>query len=433
MKEDTIIAMSTPAGNAGVAVIRISGEKAKEILQFLIKEHLDFEPRKMYLKTIHFGNLTDKCLVVYFKNPMSFTGEDVVEIQSHGGFLIAQKIIDAGISFGARLADRGEFSKRAFINGKMSIDQAEGIMDIINAENELQIQAGNNLSSGKLKQFVEELQSNLTDILAELEAKLDYPEYDYTDNENKQIQEKLISIKSKLEVLLSSQKDGLIIKNGVSIAIVGAPNVGKSSLLNTLTNTDKAIVTPVAGTTRDIIEGEYEYKGIFFRLFDTAGIHESEDIVEQIGINRAKQAIQDCSLILRVSSIDNICDIETNKPVIDIFNKSDLTSNINSEKYLPISTKTKENIEELKEVIFQKTVSSNIKSDQLYLTNTRHIECVKKALDSLNNAISIFNETTMDILSSELKAVWFSLGEITGTTSDEKIIDRIFSKFCLGK
>ena len=433
MNEDTIIAMSTPAGNAGVAVIRISGNKAKEILQSLIRENFDFEPRKMYLKSVYFGDLTDKCLVVFFNNPISFTGEDVVEIQSHGGFLIAQKIIDAAISFGARLADKGEFSKRAFINGKISIDQAEGIMDLINAESELQLKAGNNLFQGKLKENIENLQTELTDILAELEAKLDYPEYEYLDEENNLIKEKLSSISDKLNKMIDSGKEGLIIKNGVSVAIVGAPNVGKSSLLNALTNSDKAIVTSIAGTTRDVIEAEYEYKGIIFRLFDTAGIHESDDIVEKIGIDRAKKTIENSSLIVRVSDENNICKIETDKPYIDIFNKSDITENIDKSKYLPVSAKTKENLNELKELIFKKTISSNINADQLYLTNTRHIECVKKALSSIENAINIFNNTTMDIISSEIKSAWYYLGEITGSTSDEKIIDRIFAKFCLGK
>ncbi|MBR1988287.1 MAG: tRNA uridine-5-carboxymethylaminomethyl(34) synthesis GTPase MnmE [Clostridia bacterium] len=433
MREDTIIAMSTPAGNAGVAVIRISGERAKEILQSLIRENIDFEPRKMYLKTVHFKDLTDKCLVVFFQNPMSYTGEDVVEIQSHGGFLIAQKIIEEGISLGARLADKGEFSKRAFVNGKISVDQAEGIMDLINAESELQLKAGNNLFQGKLKESIEIIQTQLTDILAELEAKLDYPEYEYSDNENQSIKNKLISISEDLNKMISSGKEGMIIKNGVSVAIVGAPNVGKSSLLNALTNTDKAIVTSIAGTTRDVIEAEYEYKGIIFRLFDTAGIHESDDVVEQIGIDRAKKTIENSSLIVRVSDKDNICDIKTDKPFIDIFNKSDITEDIDESSYIPVSAKTKENLNKLKEIIFQKTVSSNINADQLYLTNTRHIECVQNALNSIENALNIFDNTTLDIISSEIKSAWFFLGEITGTTSDEKIIDRIFSKFCLGK
>ena len=433
MREDTIIAMSTPAGNAGVAVIRISGERAKEILQSLIRENIDFEPRKMYLKTVHFKDLTDKCLVVFFQNPMSYTGEDVVEIQSHGGFLIAQKIIEEGISLGARLADKGEFSKRAFVNGKISVDQAEGIMDLINAESELQLKAGNNLFQGKLKESIEIIQTQLTDILAELEAKLDYPEYEYSDNENQSIKNKLISISEDLNKMISSGKEGMIIKNGVSVAIVGAPNVGKSSLLNALTNTDKAIVTSIAGTTRDVIEAEYEYKGIIFRLFDTAGIHESDDVVEQIGIDRAKKTIENSSLIVRVSDKDNICDIKTDKPFIDIFNKSDIAVEKDESSYIPVSAKTKENLNKLKEIIFQKTVSSNINADQLYLTNTRHIECVQNALNSIENALNIFDNTTLDIISSEIKSAWFFLGEITGTTSDEKIIDRIFSKFCLGK
>jgi len=321
---NTIVALATPAGNSGVAVIRISGEKSKQILQRLIKEEVDFEPRKMYLKNIHIKDYTDKCLVVYFCAPFSFTGEDVVEIQSHGGYLLAQNIIEEILSFGARLADKGEFSKRAFINGKMSLDQAEGIIDLINAESEMQAKTGSNLLCGKLKDMIIDYQNQITEILAEIEAKLDYPEYEYSEIESSNVMENLNVLISSLKALIEDSKNGLIIKNGVRVAIVGAPNVGKSSLLNAMTKSNKAIVTNIAGTTRDIVEAEYEYNGIIFRLFDTAGIHESTDIVEQIGIDRAKQAIEDCDLVLKVSTPDEACAIETNKPFINVFNKSDL-------------------------------------------------------------------------------------------------------------
>ena len=432
---ETIVALATPAGNSGVAVIRISGEKAKEILQKLIHENLDFEPRKMYLKHVYIKDFSDQCLVVFFKSPYSFTGEDVAEIQSHGGYFLAEQIINECLLLGARLADRGEFSKRAFINGKMSLDQAEGIIDIINAESEMQAKSGTELLNGKLKDLISTYQQELTDILAELEAKLDYPEYDYSYEESSQVKMRLKNIENELNNLIVDSKNGLIIKNGVRVAIVGAPNVGKSSLLNALTKSNKAIVTNVAGTTRDVVEAEYEFNGIIFRLFDTAGIHESEDVVEKIGIERAKQILNDCDLVLKVSTPENTCDIETEKPFISVFNKSDMLkeNDIKNTDYFYVSVKNGENIENLKQLIFDKTVSLDINQNKFFLTNTRHIDCVRLAIKSIENALSIFDSTTFDIISSEIKSAWRHLGEVSGVVSDEAIIDKIFSKFCLGK
>lgn len=430
---ETIVALATPAGNSGVAVIRISGENSKTILQKMVKENLDFEPRKMYLKKVFAGDIVDTALVVYFAAPFSFTGENVAEIQVHGGYFLSQKIIEQAVSYGARLATAGEFSKRAFINGKMSVDQAEGIMDLINAESEMQAKVGSNLMQGKLKEKIEEYQNTLTEILAEIEAKLDYPEYEYTDDETSNIKLRLENLIDEFSALIAESKSGLMIKNGIKVAIVGAPNVGKSSLLNALTKSDKAIVTNIAGTTRDIVEAEYEFNGIIFRLFDTAGIHESTDIVERIGIDKALKTLDDADLVLKVSSPDDICEITTDKPYIEVFNKTDVLKGKRNEKYFYVSAINNENIDSLKQEIFNKTISGNLKSDKLYLTNTRHIDAVKLARTALENVVNIFDFTTMDIVSSEIKNAWNSLGEISGVTSDEAILDKIFSKFCLGK
>ena len=430
---ETIVALATPAGNSGVAIIRVSGDNSLSLLKSLTNENIEFEPRKMYLKNIFLGEITDKCLVVYFKSPFSFTGEDVVEIQSHGGYFLAQKIIDKLVELGARIADRGEFSKRAFINGKMSLDQAEGVIDLINAESEMQAKTGSNLLFGKLKELIETNQASLTDILADIEAKLDYPEYEYDETEVEKIKNKLQTIYNDLNDLIAQSKNGLLIKNGVKVAIVGAPNVGKSSLLNAMTKSNKAIVTNIAGTTRDIVEAEYEYNGILFRLFDTAGIHESNDVVERIGIDRAIETLNTCDLVLKISTKDDICEIETNKPFIEVFNKSDLISEKLNDNYFYVSATNNQNIDELKQEIFNKTITSDIKQNKLYLTNTRHIDAIKKACVSIQNAINIFDETTFDIISNEIKSAWSSLGEVSGVVSDEAIIDKIFSKFCLGK
>ena len=430
---ETIVSRVTPPGNAGVAIIRISGDKSKEILQKLIDENLDFEPRKMYLKTVKAEQLSDRCLVVFFKAPFSFTGEDVCEIHSHGGYLISQKIIEQSIALGCKMATNGEFSKRAFINGKMSIDQAEGIMDLINAETEMQAQNGSSLMQGKLKRKIEEYQSALTDILAEVEAKLDYPEYEFDISETSSIKEKLQELISEFDNLIEDSKNGIIIKNGVSVAIVGEPNVGKSSLLNALTKSDKAIVTNIAGTTRDVVEADYEYNGIVFKLFDTAGIHESDDVVEKIGIDKAIKTLENSDVVLKVSSPDSVCSIETNKPFINVFNKADLAEKISGAYDIFVSATENKNIEKLKEEIFKKTIKNDIKSDKLYLTNARHIDAIKQSKFTLENVIEIFDVMSMDVISSEIKSTWSLLGEISGVTSDEAIIDRIFAKFCLGK
>lgn len=430
---ETIVALATPAGNSGVAVIRMSGDKVKDIAKQIIDEDLEFKPRHMYLKEITCKGIKDTALVVYFSAPNSYTGEDVVEIQSHGGYFLAQKVIEQCMEYGAKLATPGEFSKRAFINGKMSIDQAEGVMDIINAESEMQAKQASNLLIGSLKDKITVFQNAITDILAELEAKIDYPEYEFTDDETNNLQEKLKTLKNDLFSMISNSKNGLKIKNGVNIAIIGAPNVGKSSILNTLTNSNKAIVTNIAGTTRDVVEAEYEYNGIIFRLFDTAGIHESNDIVEKIGIDRAKQTLSNADLVLLISDKNTPNTTETNKPFLKVYNKIDLFGENLDNTYINISAQTGENIDKLKQKIFDYTIGGKINENGFYLTNVRHIECIKNALKHIISACELFENMTIDIISAELKSAWLILGEISGTTTNEAIIDRIFSKFCLGK
>lgn len=436
MLEDTIVALATPPGKAGVAIVRVSGKLSHNILKGITKCDKDFLPRYMYLKDIYVNGIQDNALVVYFQAPNSYTGEDIAEIQCHGGYFIAQQVIIECQKLGARMAEAGEYSKRAFLNGKLSIDQAEGIIDIINAESEAQARAGSVLMQGKLFEIITNIQTELTDILAEIEAKLDYPEYEYTNNENNEILSRLITIKQKLIDLLSTKVSGLMIKNGVRIAIVGAPNAGKSSLLNALTNSDKSIVTDIAGTTRDIVEAQYVYNGIVFRLFDTAGIRESSDVVERIGIDRAIQSIQDADLVLKLIDISNPQDIEVNnKPTIIVYNKIDLSlkQEQSNDKTIYISAKDNINIEKLKQMIFNNTMDKGFNTSQFYLSNARHIECVNKAQIALSNSINTFNTTSLDFVVADIHACWQYLGEISGVNSNERIIDRIFEKFCLGK
>lgn len=436
MLEDTIVALATPPGKAGVAIVRVSGKLSHDILKGITKCDKDFLPRTMYLKDIYVNGIQDNALVVYFQAPNSYTGEDIAEIQCHGGYFIAQQVISECQKLGARMAEAGEYSKRAFLNGKLSVDQAEGIIDIINAESEAQARAGSVLMQGKLFEIINGLQTELTDILAEIEAKLDYPEYEYTDSENVEVLNRLQSIKQQLQDLLATKVSGMMIKNGVKVAIVGAPNAGKSSLLNALTDSDKSIVTDIAGTTRDIVEAEYIYNGIVFRLFDTAGIRESADVVERIGIDRAKQSINDADLVLNLIDLSNPQPIEiVDKPTITVYNKIDLstqsTQKVDSAIY--ISAKNNTNIEKLKKLIFDKTMVQGYNTSQFYLSNARHIDCVNAALNALNNAIDTFTTTSLDFVVADIHSCWQSLGEVSGVNSNERIIDRIFEKFCLGK
>lgn len=436
MIEDTITAIATPPGKAGVAIVRISGEKSEKILKEISKTSDNLISRRMYLKTVFLDGFQDNALIVYFKSPNSYTGEDVGEIQCHGGYFVAEEVLKQVLKLGARLAEPGEFSKRAFLNGKISIDQAEGIMDIINAETKAQASVGSELIKGKLFEKINDIQSKLTDSIAEVEAKLDYPEYDFEEQEGNALKENLSNIKNQLEVLINSNIKGSKIKNGVKVAIVGRPNVGKSSLLNALTNSEKAIVTDVAGTTRDIIEGEYIFNGILFRLFDTAGIHESEDVVEKIGIERAKDSIKSADIVLKLQEVGENFEIDTlDKPVINVFTKSDLHNlkEINVESGIYISSVNNTNIDKLKQLVFDKTMKDGYDSSQLYLTNTRHVESLKEALDSLTRALLSIDNATLDFVVSDLNICWHKIGEITGQTSNEEIIDRIFKKFCLGK
>lgn len=434
MLEDTIVALATPPGKAGVAIVRISGNLSKQILQKISKTDDDFKARYMYLKKIYVGDLVDDALLVYFSAPNSYTGEDVAEIQCHGGFFLAQQVINQCLQFGARMAEPGEYSKRAFLNGKISFDKAEGIIDLINAESDAQAKSGSALMQGKLFEIISNIQTELTDILAEIEAKLDYPEYEYTDSENLVVLARLNQVKDELNSLLSTKISGMLIKNGVKVAIVGAPNAGKSSLLNALTSSDKSIVTEVAGTTRDIVEAEYVYNGIVFRLFDTAGIRESNDLVEKIGIDRAKKSIAEADLVIQLVDINSPQYVEVgDKPSLTVYNKIDTISSQPNQDEIYISAKDGTNIEQLKQIIFDHTLVEGYNSEQFYLSNTRHIQCVSKAIEYLSNAIDTFNTISLDFVVADIHSCWEALGEISGVNSNERIIDRIFEKFCLGK
>ena len=440
MDKDTIVALATPQGSGGIGIIRLSGNKSKSIAEKITKNS-NLKPR--YAQLIQFNNnsLQDNAILIYFVAPNSYTGEDVVEFQCHGGRYVTDKVIDLCLNNGARLANPGEFTKRAFENGKISLEQAEGIIDIINAETESEAKAGFSLLNGELFKKVDNMQNLLTSKLAEIEVTLDYPEHDIEYETKESIKKSLLSIKQELEKLINTEQTGRIIKDGINVAILGRPNVGKSSILNKLLGYDRAIVTDVAGTTRDTISESIIYKGIKINLIDTAGIRESQDIVEKIGIDKSIQTIDSADIILLI--LDNSQDLTKedknnielvkDKNVIFVSNKSDLNKKLNFDNSILVSAKDNKNIDKIKDEIYNKVVDKKIISQDIILTNKRHIQLVKEAYNNIKNALENIDTVTLDCIALDIKNAWLNLGAITGQVADEKIIDQIFSRFCLGK
>ena len=444
-KEKTICAISTPIGNGGISVVRMSGSESKKILQKITKFDTQImEARKMYLVEVNTQNFNEKALVVWFQEPFSYTGEEMVEIQCHGGIIIANGILNELISKGAVLAESGEFTKRAFVNGKMSLDSAEGVIDMINAQSEEAVKAGYNLMTGKLKEKVNSVQSMLTDCEAKVEVALDYPEEDIDYSTAEEIKSELLTCKEKIDELLATVDTGRLVKNGINVLILGKPNAGKSSLLNALVGYNRAIVTDIAGTTRDTIEDNYVYKNLSFNVIDTAGIREAESIVEKIGIERAEQSVKSADIILVVldgskpieKDDEKILKLVKNKIVLYVINKIDLPKKINKtfDKMIEISAIRNERVLKLKEDIYNLVVNKNMLSGGLLITNTRHANALKEAEKSISLAIKALEiGTTLDLVSTDIKSAWLSLGEITGVVNNQEIINTIFSKFCLGK
>lgn len=445
MENKTICAISTPIGNGGISIVRMSGKESKQILQKITAFKTDImEPRKLYLAKIKTENFDDQALVVWFKAPFSYTGEDMVEIQCHGGVVIANGILHTLLKYGCVLAENGEFTKRAFINGKISLDKAEGVIDMINAQNEQAVKSGFDLLSGKLKEKVQQVQSNLTLCQAQIEVAIDYPEEDLQKSTTEQIKNMLTDSKTKIENLLKTVATGKLIKNGINVLILGKPNAGKSSLLNALLGYDRAIVSSIAGTTRDTVEESFAYKNMTFNLIDTAGIRDADNLVEQIGIERAKANIEKADIILVVLDASKplededkeILQLVKDKNTFVVINKTDQKNILdkNFENSIEISALNGKNIDLLKQKIFDNVVNKNILSSGLIITNTRHADALERANNSLSNALKeIEDNTPFDLLIMDIKQAWLSLGEITGDNSNETIISTIFEKFCVGK
>lgn len=446
MVSDTIAAISTPPGKGGVAIIRLSGENPLSVAQKMFfpsgkRAVSDFEPQRMYPGEIDGGTFRDYGLCVYFKAPHSFTGEDVVEFHCHGGTSIARGILRRALSLGCRLAERGEYTRRAFLNGKLSLSSAEGLIDMINGESEAEVRAGYMLYSERLNGGVAQLQAQLTEILAGIDADIDFPEEDIEHTDLKDVKERISEMAGRLEKIVSTYKTGRKIKEGVSVVLAGKPNTGKSSILNALLGSDKAIVSSVAGTTRDVVEGTLEIDGVRFNLYDTAGIRESGDEIESIGISRAKTLIDGADLVLfildaseKLSEEDRkIYDSLAEKKKLVVYNKTDLGEGVcDPPADIRVSAKTGENITKLREEMFARCMQ-DYTADGEFLIEERHYAALCRALSDIREAFSACGKVPLDLLGIHLKSAWETLGEISGETANERIIDEIFAKFCVGK
>ncbi|MBE5751098.1 MAG: tRNA uridine-5-carboxymethylaminomethyl(34) synthesis GTPase MnmE [Clostridiales bacterium] len=446
MKEENIAAIATPSGKGGVAIIRISGKNPLSIAEKMFTpvngvKVSEFEPYRMYPGKINGGNFTDFGLCVYFKAPASYTGEDIVEFQCHGGETIARGILSQTFKHGARSATRGEFTRRAFLNGKLSLASVEGVADMINGESEAEVKAGYLLYSEKLTKKVVDLQSELKTCLAGIDVSVDYPEEDIEEQHISELKITLESLRDKLSVLLTGYATGKKIKSGVTVAICGKPNTGKSSLLNTLLGYEKAIVSGIAGTTRDAVEGVLEIDGRKFNLYDTAGVRESGDMIETIGIERAQAIIRSADIAVFVVDFTMGVDEEDarvlqllkGKPIIKVVNKADiLKDETDSDADVYTSALTGEGIEKLKRLLYEKSFGDR-SEDAAFLIEKRHFDALTRAKESLLRAILACGAQPLDIIGIDVKAAWDALGEITGETATEAIIEEIFSKFCVGK
>jgi len=448
---DTIAAISTSLGVGAISIIRVSGEESINIVNKIFSKDLS----KVDSHTIHYGyikeneKIIDEVLVSVMLAPKTFTTENIIEINCHGGISTTNKILELLLINGCRLAEPGEFTKRAFLNGRIDLEEAEGIMDLIEAKTDKARSLAINQLSGKVSNLIRNLREDLVQVLANINVNIDYPEYDDVEEITiPLLQEKITNIKNKIENILKQSNDGKLIKEGIKTSIIGKPNVGKSSLLNTLLEEEKAIVTDIEGTTRDIVEGNINIDGILLNMIDTAGIRETDNLVEQIGVNKSIELIDKSDLILYVLNNNeeiskeelDILDKIKNKNHIIIINKIDLDkkldeSLLNSNNIIYISTKNNEGIDKLKQKIKEIFNLEQIeKEDMTYLTSARSIAILKQ----VNNNIlelekNINNNMPIDMIELDIKNIWNLLGEIIGDTYEEELIDELFSRFCLGK
>ena len=449
---DTIAAISTALGVGAISIVRVSGEDSINIVNKIFKGP---DLTKVQSHTIHYGYIVDKkqvideVLVSVMLSPKTFTTENIVEINSHGGIATTNKVLELLLLNGARLAEPGEFTKRAFLNGRIDLVEADGIMNLISAKTESSRTLSINQLTGKVTNNIKELRNKLVEILSHIEVNIDYPEYeDIEELTTDKILPKLCSFQSNLEQIIKDSHDGKIINEGINVGIIGRPNVGKSSLLNALLEEEKAIVTDIEGTTRDIVEGKITLNGVILNIIDTAGIRETDNVVEKIGVQKSKEMINKCDLIILMLNHNeelnqedlNLISTLKNKKSIILINKIDLykkldRNQLKDNKYIELSIKENKGIDVLKQRIIEIFNLGNLETKDLtYLSDARSIALLKKSLSYIQNAIfSIQQKEPIDIVEFSIKDAWETLGEIIGETYKEELIDELFSRFCLGK
>ncbi|WP_086096020.1 tRNA uridine-5-carboxymethylaminomethyl(34) synthesis GTPase MnmE [Staphylococcus aureus] len=459
MDLDTITSISTPMGEGAIGIVRLSGPQAVEIADKLYKgKHL---LNDVPSHTINYGHIIDpeskevveEVMVSVLRAPKTFTREDIIEINCHGGILTINRVLELTMTYGARMAEPGEFTKRAFLNGRIDLSQAEAVMDFIRSKTDRASKVAMNQIEGRLSDLIKKQRQSILEILAQVEVNIDYPEYDDVEDATTEfLLEQSKGIKQEINRLLDTGAQGKIMREGLSTVIVGKPNVGKSSMLNNLIQDNKAIVTEVAGTTRDVLEEYVNVRGVPLRLVDTAGIRETEDIVEKIGVERSRKALSQADLILFVLNNNEaltqedytLYEVVKNEDVIVIVNKMDLEQNIDINEVkdmigdtplIQTSMLKQEGIDELEIQIRDLFFGGEVQNqDMTYVSNSRHISLLKQARQTIQDAIDAAESgVPMDMVQIDLTRTWEILGEIIGETASDELIDQLFSQFCLGK
>ncbi|MFI8687882.1 tRNA uridine-5-carboxymethylaminomethyl(34) synthesis GTPase MnmE [Rossellomorea sp. NPDC077527] len=461
MEFDTIAAISTPMGEGAIAIVRLSGDQAFDIGDKVFKGMKGSSMKEFASHTIHYGHIIDpdtgqvveEVMVSVMKGPKTFTREDIIEINCHGGLVSVNKVLQLVLKNGARLAEPGEFTKRAFLNGRIDLSQAEAVMDLIRAKTDRAMNVALNQMEGRLSNLIRKLRQEILETLAHVEVNIDYPEYDDVEEMTHHVLlEKSRRVRDEIDKLILTSEQGKILREGLSTVIIGRPNVGKSSLLNSLVHENKAIVTDIPGTTRDVIEEYVNVRGVPLRLVDTAGIRETEDIVERIGVERSRQVLKEADLILLVLNYADELTFEDEQlfeavkgmDVIVIVNKTDLPQKIDIDKVRKLSENhqlvttallEEQGIDELEEAISSLFFAGSIEGgDMTYVSNSRHIALLNQASLAINEAIDgVEMGTPIDIAQIDLTRTWELLGEIIGDSVHESLIDQLFSQFCLGK
>jgi tRNA modification GTPase len=456
--KDTIAAISTPMGEGGIAVIRISGGGAVDVADMVFRSKMKLA--EVPTHTVQYGHIVDpadgerveEALVTVMRGPRSYTAEDVVELSCHGGLVSVRKVLELVLASGARPAEPGEFTKRAFLNGRIDLSQAEAVMDLIRSKSDKAFKSALRQVDGSLSRKIKSLRSQLLALMAHIEVNIDYPEHDVEELTGAHIRGETTEALNQVKGMLSSARQGKILREGIVTAIVGRPNVGKSSLLNALTQENKAIVTDIPGTTRDVIEEYVTVNGIPLRLLDTAGIRETTDVVEQIGVSRSRGALAEADLVLLVLSGSEplgeddrkLLDELDGKETLVVVNKMDLPQQVEldeirarypEDRIIRISVQAEQGLEQLEQAVTELFLSGQVEpEDMTYVSNVRHIHLLQKALGSLEEALeAAASGVPIDMIQIDLRNAWEELGEIIGDSVGETLIDQIFSQFCLGK